>query len=49
MLSVTAGNAISCQPSQILASFIENITNNADFIGEPIHGVGQPLQPLRSL
>ena len=40
------GDAVACEPSKILPDIIKYIPNDTHFLGEMIHGVGQPFDVL---
>ena len=43
---VLTGNAIACEPSKIVSDFIKYVPDDAHFLGEMIHSVGQPFDVL---
>ena len=41
-----SGDAVACEPSKILPDIIKYIPNDTHFLGEMIHGVGEPFDVL---
>ena len=44
--SSLTGDAVACEPSKIAPDFIKYVPDDAHFLGEMIHGVGQPFDVL---
>ena len=49
VLAVLAGDSISCHPTQVFASLVEDIANDSDFISQVLDSIDEPLKPLRTL
>ena len=49
VLDRTTGDAVPCDPVQVFAHVVENISHNTEFIGEAVHGVGQPHRQMRNV
>ena len=43
VLDCATGDAVPCDPVQVFTHVVENISYHAEFIGEAVHSIGQPL------
>jgi hypothetical protein len=41
-----AWDAVPCDPTQVFPDLVQYVPYDAQFLGEMIHGVGEPLQLL---
>ena len=49
VLTVLAGDAVSCHPTQVFASLIEHIANDSNFISKVLDSIDESLKPLGTL